>query len=145
MKDIFILGSTGSIGLSTLNVIKRDKKKFKIRLLTTNNNAKKILRQAIEFNVKKIIKFNKLEYLKFEKLFKKNKITVFFNIKDALIRNKKKSFLTINAISGIEGLEPSLQIIKFTKNLAIANKESIICGWSFISKELKKIRLTLYH
>ena len=46
MKDIFILGSTGSIGLSTLNVIKRDKKKFKIRLLTTNNNAKKILRQA---------------------------------------------------------------------------------------------------
>ncbi len=138
MKDIFILGSTGSIGLSTLNVIKRDKKKFKIRLLTTNNNAKKILRQAIEFNVKKIVIFNKLEYLKFEKLFKKNKITVFFNIKDALIRNKKKSFLTINAISGIEGLEPSLQIIKFTKNLAIANKESIICGWSFISKELKK-------
>ena len=80
MKDIFILGSTGSIGLSTLNVIKRDKKKFKIILLTTNNNAKKILRQAIEFNVKKIVIFNKLEYLKFEKLFKKNKITVFFNI-----------------------------------------------------------------
>ena len=133
MKDIFILGSTGSIGLSTLNVIKRDKKKFKIRLLTTNNNAKKILRQAIEFNVKKIVILNKLENLKFEKLFKKNKITVFFNIKDALIRNKKKSFLTINAISGI-GLGAILQIIKFTKNLAIANKSQLFVDGHLLVK-----------
>ncbi len=52
--------------------------------------------------------------------------------------NKKKSFLTINGISGIDGLEPSLKIIKNSKNLAIANKESIICGWKFLKKELIK-------
>ena len=48
--------------------------------------------------------------------------------------------MTINAISGIDGLEPSLQIISHTKNLAIANKESIICGWKFLNKKLKQNR-----
>ena len=42
------------------------------------------------------------------------------------------------AISGINGLEPSLRIIKYSKKLALANKESIICGWNLIKKELKK-------
>ena len=54
------------------------------------------------------------------------------------LKYKKKVFCSINAISGIEGLEPTLQIIKYSKNIALANKESIICGWNFISKELKK-------
>ena len=44
----------------------------------------------------------------------------------------------MNAISGIDGLDPTLKIIKFTKKIAIANKESIICGWNLINKELKK-------
>ena len=52
-KDLILLGSTGSIGTSTLKVIKKNKTDFKIKLLTTNKNIKKILKQAIEFNVKK--------------------------------------------------------------------------------------------
>ena len=44
----------------------------------------------------------------------------------------------MSSISGIEGLKPTIEIIKYTKNIAIANKEAIICGWSLISKELKK-------
>ena len=66
IKDIFILGSTGSIGQTTLKIIKKDKKNFKIRLLTTNNNIEKIYKQALEFNVKKVVIFNN------EKLKKKN-------------------------------------------------------------------------
>ena len=53
-KNIFLLGSTGSIGKTTLNVVKKNKKNFKIKLLTTNKNIKKIYKQAIEFNVKKL-------------------------------------------------------------------------------------------
>ena len=138
IKEIFLLGSTGSIGDTTLKVIKKNKSKFKIKLLTTNNNVKKIIKQAIEFKVNEIVIFNKKEFFKYKKQFKKKKIKVFFSIKEALKKNKKKAFLTINAISGIEGLEPSLEIIKHTNNIAIANKESIICGWKFISKELSK-------
>ena len=41
-------------------------------------------------------------------------------------------------MSGLDGLEPTLKIIKFTKKIAIANKESIICGWNLIKKKLKK-------
>ena len=50
----------------------------------------------------------------------------------------KKLDLLINAISGIDGLSPTLNIIKHTKKIAIANKESIICGWNLINKKLKK-------
>ena len=65
-KKIAILGSTGSIGKTTLNILKKNKKDFKIILLTTNTNTKEILKQAKEFKVKNIIinsyfHFNKLK------------------------------------------------------------------------------------
>ncbi len=138
IKDIILLGSTGSIGQSTLNVIKKNSKDFKIKLLSTNINIKKIYLQALEFKVKKVVINNEKKFQKYRKQFKKKKIKVFFNIDDALSSIKKKVYFTISAISGIEGLEPTLKVIKHTKNLGIANKESIICGWKFLNKELKK-------
>jgi len=137
-KNIIILGSTGSIGTSTLNIIRRNKKKFNIKLLTANNNIKKILSQSIEFKVNKIVIQNKKKYIRFENQFKRNKIQVFFELEKALKSINKKVNYTINAISGIDGLEPTIKIIKYTKNIAIANKESIICGWKFIKNTLKK-------
>ena len=139
-KSIFILGSTGSIGTTTLKIIKKNKQKFNVKLLSTNKNIKKIYKQALAFNVKKIVINDKNKYQKYSRKFQKKKIKVYFSIGDVFKKNKYKSFLTINAISGIDGLEPSLQIIKYSKNFAIANKESIICGWSFISKQLKKYK-----
>ncbi len=142
IKEIYLMGSTGSIGINTLDIIRNDKNKFKIKLLTTNKNIKKIYYQAIEFDVKNIIIFDKEAYFKYHKNFKKKKrnINVYLTIKDFLKKNKKKTTITINAISGIDGLEPTLNIIKYSKNLAIANKESIICGWKFIKTELIKNR-----
>ena len=138
IKDIFLLGSTGSIGETTLRVIRKDKKKFRVKLLTTNNNVKKIYEQALEFNVKSIVIFNRDKFYKNQKIFKKKKIKVFFTIKEALKNKQKKVYLTINGISGIEGLLPTLEIIKYSKKLAIANKESIICGWKLIKNQLKR-------
>ncbi len=137
-KDIIIIGSTGSIGKSTLNVIKNNKNKFKIKLLSTNKNIHKIYNQALEFKVKDIVIFNKDKYLKHEHIFKKKKINVFFSIDEALKKNKQKSYYAVSAISGIHGLKPTIDVIKYTKNLGLANKESIICGWKFIKKQLKK-------
>ncbi len=138
MKELFLLGSTGSIGETTLNVIKKEKQNFKVTLLSTNNNVNKIYKQALKFNVKIIVIHNKEKYFKSVEKFRKKKIKVFPTVKEALKNKKNKSYLTINAISGINGLNPSLNIIKKTKNFAMANKESIICGWSFIKRELKK-------
>ena len=70
---------------------------------------------------------------------REKKIKVFFNLKDFLIRNKIKVDFVVSAISGLDGLEPTIKIIKHTKKIAIANKESIICGWNLIEKELEDI------
>ena len=137
-KKIVILGSTGSIGKTTLDIIKKNKNDFKIILLTTNKNIKEILKQSKEFDVKNIIVSNFFYFQKIKKM-NKNKNLKIYNSLDSLKKIlKNKIDYTMCAISGIEGLKPTFDIIKFTKNIGIANKESIICGWSFINKEIKK-------
>ena len=72
-NKIAILGSTGSIGKSTLKIIRRDKTKFNIKLLSTNSNIKKLYHQCKEFNVNSVIIKNKAAFRKYEKEFKKKK------------------------------------------------------------------------
>ena len=138
-KNVVILGSTGSIGQNTFNIIKKDKKNFDIKLLSTNKNVSEIIRQANEFKVKNIIINDYDEFIK-AKLKNKNKnITIFNKFKDIdIILNKKKIFYSMVAVSGLEGLQPTLMLPKYSKYLAIANKESLICGWSLIQKKIKK-------
>ena len=73
IKDLIILGSTGSIGKSTIKVLKNNKKKFKIKLLSTNSNIKTIYKQAVEFKVKHVLINNVNKYQRFKKKFKKKK------------------------------------------------------------------------
>ena len=137
-KKIAILGSTSSIGKSLLSIIKNDKKKFEIKLLTANTNYKDLIKQAKKFNVKNIIitdpnSFNKA------KIYCINKnLNVYQNFNDLKKILPKKLDYVMSAISGIEGLIPTFEIINRTKIIAIANKEAIICGWEFIKKELKR-------
>ena len=76
------------------------------------------------------------EYNKYKYLFKKNKINFYFGLNNLNKVIKKKISYTINGISGIDGLEPTLKIIPLTRNILIANKESIVCGWHLIKKKL---------
>ena len=78
IKKIFLLGSTGSIGSTSLKVIRKNKKKFKIELLTTNKNIYKLYKQKIEFNVKNVIIFDESTYLKYKYKFEKKKNKGFF-------------------------------------------------------------------
>jgi len=135
--SIALLGSTGSIGKSTLKALKKDKK-YKVKLLTTNKNANRVLRQAIQFKVKNVIITNQTKYDKYKLLFKKKNINLYLGLHNLKKILSRKISYTINAISGIEGLEPSLDIIPYTENFLIANKESIICGWKLINYKLKK-------
>ena len=135
-KKIAILGSTGSIGKQTLKIIKKDKKNFDVVLLSTNKNTKLILEQAKEFNVKNIVIKNYESYLKLKKKIKYLKVHKNFDNLEQFI--KKKLDYTMCAITGLEGLKPTLKIVKHTKTIAIANKESIICGWCLINKQLQK-------
>ena len=137
-KKIAILGSTGSIGKTLLNIIEKNKKNFEVVLLTANNDHKTLLRQAKKFKVKNLIIINDKSYEILKKNTKKNNFKIFnsFNFLNKIF-NKKIDYV-MSSIVGIHGFEPTLSIIKFTKKIAIANKESIICGWNLINKELKK-------
>ena len=136
-KEIIILGSTGSVGSSVLSVIKNNKN-FKVRLLSSNNNIKKLYKQALIYKVQNVIINNFNKYEKYKKIFRTKGIKLHYKISNLNKIVKKKVDYSINSITGIDGLEPTLKIIPITKNILIANKESIICGWGLIKKELKK-------
>ena len=137
-KKIAILGSTGSIGKILIEIIKQDKKNFEIILLSADENYKELLKQAKIFKVKNLIINNKTSYKKIKKNKISNKIKIYNNFDCYKKIFKKRIDYTMSSISGIEGLKPTIEIIKYTKNVAIANKEAIICGWNLIDKELKK-------
>jgi 1-deoxy-D-xylulose-5-phosphate reductoisomerase len=141
MKKIVIFGSTGSIGTSLLNIIKKDKKNFKIQLISANKNYKKLIKQAKFFNVKNLIITDQNSFLKAKKVINNKNINVYnnFSILKKIFKNNKADY-TMSAITGFQGLMPTLDIIKFTKVIAIANKESIICGWNLIKKDLNKYK-----
>ena len=137
-KKIAILGSTSSIGKSLLRIVEKDKKNFKIELLTANTNYKGLINQAIKFNVRNIIITDPDSFQKTKILCKNKKINIFQNFERLKKILPKKVDYVMSAISGIGGLLPTYKLISRTKLIAIANKESIVCGWSIIKKEIMK-------
>ena len=139
-KKILLLGSTGSIGRSSLNIIRNYKSKLKIVALSTNKNIRLIIKQSIEFKVNNLIINDFESYKKILNFGLNKKIKIFNNISDFLKINKVKFDVTIIGISGFDGLDPTLKVIPYSKNLSSANKESIICAWKFINNKLKKYK-----
>ena len=137
-KKIAILGSTGSIGKTLFNILLEEQNNCEVLLLTAHKSHKVLLKQAKVLNVKNLIITNKKDYKILKDKTKKTKIRVFNNFKKLDKIFKKKIDYVMSSISGIKGLEPTVKIIEFTKKIAIANKESIICGWNLIQAELKK-------
>ena len=139
-KKIAILGSTGSIGKSTFDILKKDKNNFDIILLTTNSNYREILKQTKEFKVKNLVINNMKYFLKLKKKLKNKKINIYNNFDSFNKKFKSRIDYTMCAISGLDGLKPTLASIKFSKKVAIANKESLICAWNLIQKKIIKYK-----
>ena len=137
-KKIAIIGSTGSIGKTLLNILFKEKKNFEIVLLVAEKSHNTLIKQAKEFNVKNLILTNKKNYEILKQKTKNSNIQVFNDFSKINKIFKNKIDYVMSSISGINGLEPTIKLIKFTKKIAIANKESIICGWNLIESELKK-------
>ena len=132
-KSISILGSTGSIGLNSLKIILKKNFLFNINILAANKNYNLICDQIFKFKPKVFIINDYSIYLKVKEKFKKKNIKIINKIENQ--KNFfKKSDITIAAIPGIAGLIPTIELIKNSKKILIANKESIICGWNLIKK-----------
>ena len=139
-KKIAILGSTGSVGKTLIEIIKKEKKNFEIVLLSADENYKQLLKQAKTYKVKNLIITNKNSFLKIKNKKISKNIKIFNNFESFKKIFKKKIYYTMSSISGIEGLKPTIEMIKYTENIAIANKETIICGWDLIEKALRKYK-----
>ena len=138
-KKIAILGSTGSIGKSLVDIIKKqNKKKYDVILLTAHSNHQELLKQTRILNVKNIIITNKKSFEFLKKKLNRKKIKIYNNYNSFERIFRTKVDYTMSAITGLDGLLPTKRIIKYSKLIAIANKESIICAWDILKKELNK-------
>ncbi len=138
-KRIAILGSTGSIGATSLKIIEKKRKLFNIELLSANKNYKKICKQIVKFKPRYFVVTNNNIFLKTKKKFKNKKTKIFNNYKQISF-SKRKIDITIASIPGIAGLEPTINLTKKSKKILLANKESVICGWQIINKLAKKYK-----
>ena len=137
---ISILGSTGSIGTTTLDIIKKKSSYFQVNILSANKNYSKIIKIIKEFKPKIFIINNYKIYKKIKKKYSQNKKLKIYNNFNYSNLEKRKNDITVSSISGIAGLSPTLIFAKNSKKLLLANKESIICGWPLIVKVAKKYK-----
>jgi len=137
MKQLIsILGSTGSIGLTTLKILDKKKKLLTPYIFLANKNYKKICQQIKIYKPRFFLINDETVYKKIKKKFHNSKTTIVNSLDK--IKIKKKSDITISAIPGIIGLKPTIYFTKISNKILIANKESIICGWYLIKKAIKK-------
>jgi len=128
MKSLAIIGSTGSIGNSALKVFEKNKGKFKLICLAANTNVKKLSRQASKYKpLSSVIIDNNIK-----------KVNNILSIDNFLKKQNKKIDYVISGISGFEAININLKLLKISKNLLIANKETIICGGHIFTKLAKK-------
>jgi 1-deoxy-D-xylulose-5-phosphate reductoisomerase len=136
-KSVFIFGSTGSIGQSTIDIIKNHPEKFKVKVLVAKNNADLLAIQANKLRPKVVVIDDESCYQNLKRQLK-YKAEVLCGTKSIEDVAKTKCDLFVSAIVGFAGTIPTLNAIKAHSNVALANKESIVCAGKFLMEEAKK-------
>lgn len=141
MKKLIILGSTGNIGTQVLDVINKYPKKLKIVGLATNNNADLLLKQIRKYKPKAVAVANKEEA---EKIRKKVSIPVYSG-KNSLIKlTDMNGYDTlVNAVVSLFGIRATLNAIRKKKDIALANKETLVAAGEIVMREVKKYKVKL--
>jgi len=144
VKKISILGSTGSIGTQTLDVIMQYADLFEVNLLTTNSNIDLLYSQIIEFKPKKALINDESKFKEFQTKYKVD-CEVFSGRTDLLDLCKDKATdLLVSSLVGFSGVEPTLNAIKCGIDVALANKETLVSAGKLITNEAKKHNVKIY-
>ena len=137
MKSIAIFGSTGSIGDSTLNVIRENPERFNVVTLVAGKNIEKLIKQIEEFRPKNVYIIEKGNADKIKEIYKDLK--VFYGEDGMEEISKLTDFdISVSALVGIAGLKPTYNMIKNGKTVALANKEVLVAGGELIMKTAKE-------
>lgn len=134
MKYISILGSTGSIGTQTLDVVREHPDELKVCAITGNNNIELLRQQISEFKPQLCCVMNEEKALMLKNMLPANIKTDIVSGMNGLIEAAEfeKSNIIVTAISGMIGLKPTIAAIKKHKTIALANKETLVTGGSYI-------------
>ena len=142
-KTISILGSTGSIGTNTINVINSNKKKFSVFSLTSKNNINLLSKQSILLKPKVVAIQNKKKYKDLKNNLFGKKIKILAGDEGVVECTKNKVDIVVASIVGIAGLKPTLNSIKNCSKLCLANKECLVSAGSFFMKKISKSKCKL--
>lgn len=145
MKTVSIFGSTGSIGKNTIEVILNNKDDFKIIALVAKNDIKTLIHQVILTNPEYVVIEDESKFLELKETLKGQKNIKILAGKEAIIEVAKiKCDVFVSAIMGFAGLLPTFEAIKAGSNIALANKESVVCAGNFLNIEAKKSGSKIY-
>ena len=142
-KTISILGSTGSIGSNTIDVINSNKNKFSVLSLTSKNNVNLLSKQSFLLNPKFVAIQNKEKYKDLKNNLFGKKIKILAGDEGIIECTNKKVDIVVAAIVGIAGLKPTLSSIKNCSKLCLANKECLVSAGSFFMEKIAKSKCKL--
>lgn len=144
LKYIAILGSTGSIGTQTLDVIKKHSDKLVAEVITANNNAELLIKQAKEFKPNAVVIGNDAKYKQVKDALQ-NYDTKVYSGADALQQIVQMGTVdtVVTAMVGYAGLKPTIEAIKAKKNIALANKETLVVAGELIQKLCEENNVSL--
>jgi 1-deoxy-D-xylulose-5-phosphate reductoisomerase len=138
-KNIAILGSTGSVGTQTLEVIKGNDNLFSVFMLTANSNADLLIRQALEFLPAYVIICDKDKYKYVKESLSNTTVKVLAGIEEVIdLVTHPDIHIVLTAMVGFAGLEPTIAAIKAGKDIALANKETLVVAGELITALAKK-------
>lgn len=139
-KGIAILGSTGSIGTQALDIVARNREMFDVRLLTANNSADLLIRQAKEFQPSNVVICNEALYSKVKYELEGIGIKIWSGAAaiSEILSSEDGIDMVLTAMVGFSGLEPTITAIKSGRNIALANKETLVAGGSLVTSLLKE-------
>lgn len=143
MKSISILGSTGSIGKSTVDIISRNPELYDVVALTGNNNVELLAKQAKSLNAKFVATASKDKYNELKSLLSGTNIQVEAGDEAIVEAAKQDAEWTMSSIVGAAGLLPTMAVIERGKTLALANKETLVCAGDIVMSAIKEKGVTL--
>ncbi|MDP1746329.1 MAG: 1-deoxy-D-xylulose-5-phosphate reductoisomerase [Bacteroidota bacterium] len=145
LKKIAILGSTGSIGTQALDVIRANSETLAVEVLTGNGNADLLIKQAIEFNPNAVVIAEESKYLYVKEALKAFDIKVFAGNKAIVeVVTMDSIDMVLAAIVGYAGLESTMSAIKAEKQIALANKETLVVAGDLVTALAKEKGVNLY-
>lgn len=143
MKNLIILGSTGSIGTQALDIVRANPKKYTVTALAAGSNVELIEKQAREFKPQVVALFSKDAAADLKVRLADTNIKVLSGSDGICETAAGNGDMVLNAIVGIAGLRPTLAAIDAGKTIALANKETLVTGGEIVNRKLKEKGVTL--